>query len=447
MKLWSDKIGYLRRMKEFYSKIEYNGINLWPVMATEIYPYYYFSHTDKIEEPSKFKRNLMKIKALFFKENFYPSGKKNKLLVSYFMARKDHYELVKKSVEAFPKGDLCWIDAYTAKEKNLFLRNSFRFPKISLLLYLWKKFEKSGLKEMLGEYYFFFIARTYYRCMQIEEFEKIIERYAPRGYLSFSSSSMGEETILASICNKKDIPTFTLQHGFLSNNNKNFSPFIIQNENLIAGYSLLWGKSSQDIQSKCIKDVRRLLVVGNPKYDLPKQNRKEKFKPREATFFFSVPAYRKSNEKLLILLREFSKKHHEIKFNLKLHPFDKIENYSEFLNIGSFNFVNKEDSIPDLLKRSDFVIVHNTSVAYESLLYEIPIFRFKDEFWSNLWDIKDYFSNLEEIERLFKKRGDLNSWNKILKKYINERGKMFFFPNGLSVSEFYKKVISAKLKI
>ena len=41
------------------------------------------------------------------------------MLVSYFMPRKDHHELVKMAVSKFPKKDLIWIDAFEYKQKNI----------------------------------------------------------------------------------------------------------------------------------------------------------------------------------------------------------------------------------------------------------------------------------------------------------------------------------------
>ena len=38
--LWSEKIPFIKKLKDFYSKIEYKRINLWPIIANECYTYY-----------------------------------------------------------------------------------------------------------------------------------------------------------------------------------------------------------------------------------------------------------------------------------------------------------------------------------------------------------------------------------------------------------------------
>jgi len=105
--LWSEKIPFIKKLKDFYSKIEYKRINLWPIMANECYTYY------KSQEDRGFKEILgLIIRFIFFKEDLKVEKAKGKILVSYFMNREDHHELVKKAISAF-------------SEKEIFFRNFF----------------------------------------------------------------------------------------------------------------------------------------------------------------------------------------------------------------------------------------------------------------------------------------------------------------------------------
>ncbi|MEM3091177.1 MAG: hypothetical protein QXU39_00775 [Candidatus Pacearchaeota archaeon] len=443
MKHWSEKIPYIKELKDFYSGIEHKGINLWPVMAGDVYTYYYFSHIDKIEEPKKIKRFFIGLKSLFFGDKFEIKGN-GKILVSYFMHRKDHYDLIKSAVSYFPEGDLIWIDSFKYKQKNILFRWSIIFPNIFLLLRIWFIFRKKKLKKILKNYYWFYILKTYSIYNQIDNLEKIIYDIKPRAYISFCSSAFDKEAILTLLCKKNSVPTFTLQHGFFSDKTKNFYSSIVQNENIISDYLLLWGKSSYEIQKGYVKDKSRLLIVGNPKYNSIRRSVK-KFNPRICTFFFSVPAYRKNNIKILKILNFFAQKHPKIVINLKLHPFDNIKNYQKFKKLNNIKFVDKKMVVSELLKKSDFVIVHNTSVAYEALLYRIPILRFKDKFFADLWKNPDTFKNFNELENLFLKFKNKKTFNKFINFYEKERKKHFYFESGKSTPQIYYETIMKKI--
>ncbi len=134
--LWNEKIPFIKEMKEFYSKMEYKGLNLWPIISSEIYTYY--------EAPEE--KRMMKIfailKYLFTKDNFDVVGRKNKIFVSYVMAREEHWQLMKKALEKFPKKELKWVDAYESKKKKNMPKIKIIFSDLILLFKLWKTFKK-----------------------------------------------------------------------------------------------------------------------------------------------------------------------------------------------------------------------------------------------------------------------------------------------------------------
>lgn len=434
LQLWSEKIPYIKKMREFYSGWNYKELDLWPIMSSEIYDGYINKKMGNIWG------KLMLFKFLFTLDKFKVKGEREKIFVSYLMGRKDHRELVKKAIEAFPKNSLTILDAYEYKKNILPFKFKFLFPDFILLLKIWKKFKNKSIKDNLKGDWIYFLMRTYFRCKQIEQMYSIYHKYLPRAYISFCSSAFSEEAIFTLICKKNKIPTFTLQHGFLSNYSSNFTTFIIQSENIISDYLLLWGKSSYDIQKKFI-DKSRLIVVGNPKYSHPRKTSK-KFNPREVTVFFSVTGYEESNKKMLKILNGFALKHSEIKFKLKLHPFDNVKNYVKFITAKNIKFVHKEIPIKDLLEISDFVVVHNTSIAYEALLYKIPVFRFKDKFFANIWKNKDTFRNFKELENLYLKfrkssflRGSLKFYDKKMKEFF------YFHPKKEPSQIYYEKII------
>ena len=107
---WRDKIPFIKKLYTFYSKINYRGINLWPVMADDVYTYY------QNQNRNFWERLRLIIRFIFFRENFRVEESRSKILASYFMSREDHYELMKKSISAFSKEELFFLDAYKHKK-------------------------------------------------------------------------------------------------------------------------------------------------------------------------------------------------------------------------------------------------------------------------------------------------------------------------------------------
>ncbi|GIU68455.1 MAG: hypothetical protein KatS3mg093_342 [Candidatus Parcubacteria bacterium] len=442
--LWSEKILYLKKSKEFFSKLSYKGINLWPIMAGDIYTYYYFSHIDIEEEPSFFKRFLINIKSLFFEDKFPVKGN-GRILVSYFMPRKDHHELVKRAVSKFPKKDLVWIDAFGYKQKNILFRGKIKFPNILLLLSIYNKFRKKKLKKIFRNYYWFYILKTYFRLKQINQFYDIVDKIKPKGYIAFCSSAFPEEAILTLICKNKKIPTFTLQHGFFYKP-KSFVSSIIQSENIISDYHLLWGKKSYNIQKE-YTDESRLIIVGNPKYELIKKKVKKEYDPKKATIFFSVPAYNEGNFRLREIVKKFIEDHPEIIFNIAVHPMNDMNLFSKYFNYKNVKFISKNILAQDLLKESDFVIVYNTTAALEALNYKIPILRYAGKDFLSFWDKKqDTFTNLNELRHLFLKIKNKRNYKKLMDFYEKELKKTFYFHPKKTIPEVYYKKIMEKIK-
>ncbi|MBU3923543.1 MAG: hypothetical protein KJ592_01360 [Nanoarchaeota archaeon] len=435
-----EKIPFLKKSREFFSSLDYEGINLWPLMAPEAYIYYENSEKDN------FMKILSKLKYLFTQDIFkVPKTKKGKILATYFMPRTDHRELMIKMLKDFPKNEVLFLDYFDYKVNKSFLKYKFVFPDLLLLFQLWKKFgvfRRMGLGKEKVRHLFF---RTYSRIKQIGEIKKIFDKTRPKAYISFCSPSFAEEAILDFFCKKEGVPTFTMQHGFLSNNSNNTIGFYVMCENFVSDYIFLWGGESKELLGQYVSE-KRLLVVGNPKHNL--KNGAIKFNPRIATFFFSVTPNEKSNGVALKVLKKFALKHKDIKINLKLHPFDDKENYKEFFDVENFCFVDKYYSPEKLLSGSDFVIVHNTSVAHEALLYRIPVFRFKDDHFADIWENDDTFENIDELEDFFEKLKDDEFFKKTMNFYDGIRKQYFYFPSGKSVSLGYydavMKVVNGK---
>ena len=433
--LWQNKIPFLKKSKKFFKKLEYKGINLWPVMAGEIYMF----QNSPIE--NKFEKFLMIIKFLFTMDKFNINGGKNRILVSCPIAREDHHNLIIKSTEKFPPEQITFLDNYYWKKKKSITKYVFRLPDIILLFNLWRKFKKNDMKKVFNKHYLFFLTRTYFRYKQIESLERIYDKFKPKAHIAFCSQAFAEDTILTLIAKKNKKPTFTMEHGFISKS-LNFSSIQIMNENMISDYLLVWGKRNYKIAEKYI-DKNKLLMVGNPKYRYnPKKT--SNFNPKIVTFFFSVIGFESSNENIVKILNSFAKKHPKIQFNMSPHPFDSTKRYKQHINSKNIKF--SDENVIELLRKSDFIISHNSSVAYEALLYNVPILKFKDKFTYNTKDNFYYFKDEKELEKRFtklKNREYLYNYQKKVNKLLKEN---FYFEKNKEPSQVYYEKISEIIK-
>lgn len=436
--LWKEKIPYIKELEEFFSKISYKGINLWPIMANEVYTYY------KNQDRGFFERALLITRYIFFKDNLKVERSNKKILASYFMRREDHHELTQKALDSFSKKELFFLDGYESKKKP-FSSYSFYFPNIFLLFKIWRKFRKAKLERVLGRYYYLLLARTYQRHKQIGYFLEIVNKLSPQAYIAFCSAAFGEEAILTLLCKKRNIPTFTLQHSPFHKSSDPFSPAIIQNENAISDYHLIWGENSKN-PLKGYLDLSNLIIVGNPKYKMNKIKRKQRFNPKKATVFFSVPGYDEGNIQLLKIVKEFIKNHPEVKFNISVHPMDDIKNYSNNLQFKNIKIISKEVLAQTLLEESDFIILYNTGVTVEALNYKIPIFRYAGKDFRDFWDYDDRFGNLKELEKLFSKIKNKKAYIKLINFYNKELKKTFYLHPKKETSNIYYEKIMKTIK-
>ena len=436
--LWVNKIPYLKKSKEFFSGMEYYSINLWPIMANEIYTYY------KNQDREFSERLKLIVRFILFIDDFKIEESKGKILASYFMPRDDHHDLVKKALSGFSKKELFFLDAYEHKKKPI-KNYKFYFPNLWLLFNIWNKFRKVNLKRLFGRYYYLFIARTYQRYKQVSYFKKVIDKLEPTGYVAFCSSSFGEESILTLLCQRKKIPTFTLQHGLIIEY-PYYAPQALLNENIISDYPLIWGKTTYDIQKKYVNESS-LIIAGNPKYKNMKQKKFKKNLMKNGLVLFPVTGYDQTKEKLIKIIKKIVSKYPEIRFYISVHPFDNLGDYKRNISGKNVNFIEKDAEIKDFFEKSDFVILHNTTLAMEVLDYSIPIFRYNDEFFVGLWKNDDCFRNLKELEGLIKKAKSEKTLKKWLKVYEKEFKNNFYFHPKKEVSQvYYEKIIEFSKK-
>lgn len=252
-------------------------------------------------------------------------------------------------------------------------------------------------------------------------------------FIAFNSS-IQDDAILCCFLNKKNIPTFTMQHGhYLTYKDPPLD--IINYENLTANKLLCWGRSTKENLKEFGIDSSRLMIFGNTKYLHNEFKKLNKPKFQKVLVLLGRYIHHDSNMSLLKLLNEISAQSNE-SFYLKLHPSLIDQGLSHFYN--DFYIIDTLD-----FGSFDTAISNNTSAYFDARLNGLLCLRYGkyetenfDEEQFLFYDVKDYLhkknlflrenlnqlrqDNLTSLEQTF----DLNFQENVsnLKKLISNWG-------------------------
>jgi len=445
-RLYNEKIPELKKLKKFFSEEEYGGINLWPSMAPSCY-FYMQNNT----MGSKIFNILRIIKFLFFVERFPIKGNgEKKIIASFCIDRKNHHELWESCLSSFKENEVILVDAYKPKKNKFFTiakRFSFRFPNLLRIYSINKRLGNSGLNEVIKNKldYTYFVTQTYFQQRKIDYLSKLVKKYLPVACVSYSPYRNNDETILNQICKMDHIPTFAMQNYSLSEFKK-FNYESITYENFISDYFLLWGKSGYDILKKFISEDK-LIIAGNPIYGRINKISRSKFKPKICTILLGHKQYTKSNFDMMGIIKEFAKEHPEIIFRFNIHIDNDRKPYIESViekNLEVLPVTSGKEQLAKLFSTSDFLVLHNTTMALEALEYQIPIFQYKDKKAAELDIPENKFSNLKDFKKLFEKMLDAKTFQKYQKSYYDYYLRNFYQPT-CSIEDYYKKQILSRI--
>lgn len=436
MKKEYEKIKELKIIHKEFSKINYLGVNLWPVMALPIYSFYQYKYImgDSFPEIT-FKRILG---FLFLKQTFKISNdQKGKILTSLFMGEEsNHTELHKMYLDSFKKNELIKVNLKTKK---------FSLGNLRSFLKIYKLFNNKRLKKVFKDKktFLYFFSLMYYNFKQIKTLKKLVEDLDPKSYISFCCPSNRHESILTQLVKKQGGTTFNLQHGSLEEWPMFFHLERVSYEAMVSDYLLAWGEKSRKVCSNHI-DPKKIILVGNPRY--PKKiKKKEERNMTEGIFFLSIKELKKSNQEILDILHKFLTKNPKVKIRIKAHPGDSLEFYN-FKHDQIFPIIENLE-IPDLLSSSDFVVGYNSTVMTEALAYGIPIFQFQNKYPERDSPLSfGKFNDLREFNTFFKECLSKTKRKILTKKYNKIYINSFFQPKEKTIPEHFKGVILEKSK-
>jgi hypothetical protein len=237
----------------------------------------------------------------------------------------------------------------------------------------------------------------------IDSAEAGIETLAEK-YVSFCSV-MCLENLLTQYFNKRNVPTYDLQHGATRIYEKNFID-AVEYSNIVAGYHLTWGEYSRDELIRYGLDEKNIIAAGYPREKTRRSLRQPQQK--NCIVFLSRRDFDKENEQVIQILAHFNATHqNSFSFSFKLHPSLNRRKYSQLLQEvhaqAGFRLLGNQVTLQDVLNSSntDFCITVNTSCYFECYMWGIPTLRFYSEQFDLEYPIADdLFSTREEFSTL-----------------------------------------------
>jgi hypothetical protein len=238
-------------------------------------------------------------------------------------------------------------------------------------------------------------AKVTYTLNTIDYLEK--RNQSEHNINSFCSfcSNLNEEAILDFYFKKRNIPTYTLQHGLWFIYEK-YPVDAIAYENLIADKLLSWGQYTIDEFIAFGVNKKQLLLAGYPKYAHALSRPKKKQGNLKVLVLFARKIHHKNNLALIDLLAN-TKVNLEVEF--KLHPSLDRHKYSQLAEFNGFSMA-PQGTINELLKTGgyDFSISYNSTAYYDSYMNNCISLRYKDVDADNALEVlDDGFSSGEEL--------------------------------------------------
>ncbi|MBT3394993.1 glycosyltransferase [archaeon] len=441
---YSDSIPKLNKIKQVLLDLNYKNLELWPSMAPSAY---FFIH-NKTMGTTLF-QILRIFKFVFFKEKFNVIGdKKNKILVSFLIDRKDHHNLWKSCLSKFNKTDLIILDSFQNGRRDILSilnRFSISFPNFFKIYGIHQHFKKHRLIVGSRLDHIYFITQIYFQFKKIDYLSGIVDEYVPRSYVAYSSYRNNDETILTQLVNAINKSTFTFQN-YIIPKFKRFDYETITYENMISDYFLLWGKSSYDTLKKHL-EKNKLIICGNPLYEGIIKKPIKRFDPKVCTIFLSHPNFKKSNLNIIDIMDKFSREYPHIKFQFNAHPDNNESELAKLLDGKNLFYIfNNSCTKEELLRKSDFIIMYNSTILIEALAYALPIFRYNGDDMKDMLVFSNNFVNFVELKDSFESLFDPITYSKVLRLHKKDYKNCFFQPSNDSVSEIYKKIIKNKTK-
>ena len=236
-------------------------------------------------------------------------------------------------------------------------------------------------------------------------------------YLIVHADMQPIENMLVQYFNSKKIQTVTLQHGLYIDysgfDNKNR----INYENIVSKYFLAWGTDTKKLIQKYNPHVK-IHICG--KTDLTRKLENTEESSNYFTIIFDQELFKEYNKSLLEIGNQIAL-NLNLEMNIRLHPANNHNDYKldkSHLNLNIY--------------KSKFILGHTSSLMFEIMNYNIPVFKLKSEIPCNHINSSLIFDNAHTLVHSiinnsnfnYKREGKL--YIQYLGKHSKEQYKAFF---------------------
>lgn len=203
----------------------------------------------------------------------------------------------------------------------------------------------------------------------------------------------------------------TLQHGQFIYRQQPYSDYL-NIVNFTSNYILVWNEFTKKQFLEAGFNNEKIILTGSTKYLRNEETNQdlemsEDLQKKEVFgIVLDTPVYEYSleyNNTLLEIADKISKKLN-MKYVVKLHPFDTKENYEKYLQNENFKeFIDITLSMKDYADKVDFSLAHTTGAAVDLMIMNKLVFLYKTEIPYPLIIDKVYeFKNEEELYKNIK---------------------------------------------
>lgn len=325
------------------------------------------------------------------------------VLLSSKWNRKDHDDYWDKICSCFPENTRIsfadrrnsWRDAF----KYFSFPNMFRNIKSARTI-------KRSLKDIKNKKHRNFLVN---KLLQMEKLDRILKetKLKPKVAMCFFDSGFYENLAMQFFKNRGAI-TVTNQHGqpvFKSWDYDRMNQSQILN--FKCDYFLAKGEFSRKQFVKAGFSEKQIVVNGSFN-NVGGYKRSYDEKKVFGTFLncVALPGAKEANRSLLEITTNLSEQF-GLKFYIKLHPSDSLENYSSIKHNGLIKIITNDMSISEVAEKIDFGVLNESGVYLDLLNYKVRSFR---------WDNGIEFPLIEDEHSLFT---DITGLKKIVKKWMN----------------------------
>ncbi|APA64327.1 hypothetical protein [Maribacter sp. 1_2014MBL_MicDiv] len=210
------------------------------------------------------------------------------------------------------------------------------------------------------------------------------------------------EAIITFYFKKKNISTYSLQHGIYYVFKKHIPLDAILFENFLSDKQLCWGQYSIDEYNNYGIPKESLKLAGYPR-NLIRKRIPSTLNKQKCLVLLARYTYEHSNVELINILKRFSLTH-KIDISIKLHPTLNWQKYHDLCNSLGWQLIEKKYTLTNMFQENSFgwAIAINTAAYYEAYLNYLPCKRFNDgTFEDSLQVFDDNFENLKQLEEKF----------------------------------------------